>query len=509
MTAVQQQWQWEEDRPRSRLSEAELGETLFSTKAGRRLLIMMMMGAALFVAAWVKAPHALAIGFSPIAALVALYLYRYHPTLYLGFSWWVWCLVCFARRLIELKSGFIVASPILLAPYLVSLPMGFTLIMHAPKLLKRALVPFLLILIALCYSYIVGIVSTGFPAASYGLLVWLTPILLGFHIAAQSDIYPAVRTVMKRAIVGSVLFMGAYGVFQFVHPLAWDIFWMYAGKMYVIGIPAPMMFRVFSTMNSPAPFAVVMMASLIVVLSQRSTYAWVALGAGATALLLTTVRTSWLAFAIGFLIYGWFVPWRSISRIVVPLVGLGAMIIGVTAFTPLGDTIMTRFHTFGTLNDDVSLHERANFYHDITNRVMNTPLGVGMGGTGAASLMSQGTAVLSFDSGVLDILFSLGWFGALVFVIGLLGLVKYALSVREVRGDYFDLALRAGALATLSILPSFNSLGGVDGIVFWGFLGLSIARQFWVEDLREEQEHQARLMALSAAAGMAEMAGVA
>jgi hypothetical protein len=501
-----QQWEWEEDKPRSRLSEAELGDSLFSTRAGRRLLILMMFGGVLFTAAWVKAPHALAVGFSPMATLVAIYLYRYHPSLYIGYSWWVWCLVCFARRLIEIKSGFIVASPILLAPYLVSLPMAITLLMHAPKLLKRPLIPFLLVLIALIYSYIVGIVSTGIAAASYGLLVWITPILLGFHIAAQSDIYPAVRNVMRKAIVGSVLLMGAYGVFQFVHPLAWDLFWMYAGKMYVIGIPAPMMFRVFSTMNSPAPFAVVMMASLLVVLSQRSTISWLALGAGATSLLLTTVRTSWLAWGIGFLIFSAFVPWRSISRIVVPLVALATIVIGVTAFTPLGDTIMTRFHTFGTLNDDVSLHERMNFFGDISNRVMNTPMGVGMGGTGAASLMSQGTAVLSFDSGVLDILFSLGWFGALVFVIGLLGLVKFALSIREVRGDYFDLGLRAGALATLSILPSFNSLGGVDGIVFWGFLGLCIARQFWVEDMQAEIEYRERLIALSAAT---ELAGVA
>ena len=502
-----QQWQWEEARPRTRLSEAEQGETLFSTEAGRKLIIWTVMGGAVFVAAWMKAPHALAVGFSPMATLVALYLYRYHPTLYLGYNWWVWVLACFARRFIEIKSGFIVASPILLAPYLVSLPMGFTLLFHANKLLRRPLIPFLLVLSALCYSYIVGIVSTGIAAASYGLLVWLTPILLGFHIAVQSDIYPAVRTVMRRAIVGSVLFMGVYGVYQFVHPFAWDIFWMYAAKMYVIGIPQPMMFRVFSTMNSPAPFAVVMMASLLVVLSQRSTISWVALGFGATSLLLTTVRTSWLAWAIGFLIFSTFVPFRSISRIVVPLVALATIVGAVTAFTPLGDTIMTRFHTFGTLNDDVSLHERMNFFADISNRVMNTPLGVGMGGTGAAALMSQGTAVLSFDSGLLDIVFSLGWFGALVFVIGLLGLVKFALTIGQVRGDYFDLALRAGALATLSILPSFNSLGGADGIVFWGFLGLCIARQFWVEEFHEEEEYRYRVKVLQHAAS--ELQGVA
>jgi hypothetical protein len=62
-------------------------------------------------------------------------------------------------------------------------------------------------------------------------------------------------------------------------------------------------------------------------------------------------------------------------------------------------------------------------------------------------------------------------------------------------------------LATLSILPSFNSLGGADGIVFWGFLGLCISRQFWVEEFHEEEEYRYRVMALQHAA--AELQGVA
>jgi hypothetical protein len=507
MSATAQWEQWEEEPPRSRLSDAELGASLFSTTQGRRLVVAMIGGGALFLGAWLKAPHMLAVGFVPAATLVGIYLYRSHPSLYIGFNWWVWILTCFARRFIEIKSGFVVTSPILLAPYLVSLPTAITLLFHAHKLLRRKLFPFFLVIVALCFAYIVGIVSTGIAAASYGLLVWIVPVLLGFHIAVQSDIYPAIRAVLQRAMVASVLFMGVYGVYQFVRPMPWDVFWMYAAHMTVIGIPEPMKFRVFSTMNSPAPFAVVMMASLIVVLSQRTTFSWLALGAGATSLLLTTVRTSWLAFAIGFLMFAWYVPFRSISRIVVPLVMLGALIIALTAFTPLGDVITTRFASFGTLDDDISLHERMNLYSDIGNRVMNTPLGEGMGGTGPAATMSQGTAMQNFDSGLLDIVFSLGWFGALVYILGLVGLVSFALRIREVRGDYFDLALRAAAIATLSILPSFNSLVGVDGIVFWGFLGLCISRHFWVEQLMEDDENRARLMAMTAAA--AEPAGAA
>jgi len=498
---------WADELPRSRLSEAEQGETLFSTRQGRNLVTTAVLGGLMFVAAWMKSPHLLAVGFAPMATLIAIYLFRYHPALYISFNWWVWILTPFARRFIEIKSGYLTTSPILLAPYLVTLPCLLTLLVHAPKLMRRQLVPFALCFASLCYAYIVGIVSTGIAAASYGLLVWFVPLLLGFHLAMQWDIYPTVRAIMRKTLVLTVLLMGVYGVYQFVRPLPWDLFWIYAAHMTVLGNPQPMQFRVFSTLNSPAPFAVIMMASLLVVVSQRSKLSWLAMGAGATALLLTTVRTAWLAWAFGFLIFAWYVPFRSISRIVFPLLSLVVVVCVVTAFTPLGDVIMKRFQSFGTLHDDFSLHERANLYAAITDRVLNTPMGEGMGGTGRAATMSQGTALQNMDSGLLDIVFSLGWFGGLVFVVGLVGLVGFAINVREVRGDYFDLSLRAAALATLSILPSFNSLVGVDGIVFWGFLGLCIARRFWVEDFEREEENRVRILALEAAA--AQQAGAA
>ncbi len=507
MSAAPQWEQWEDERPRSRLSEAEQGDSLFSTKQGRRLVVAILLGFMAYAGLWLKGAHFLAAGFAPAMLLIALYLYRYHRTLFISFNWWVWCLTPLARRMIEIKSGFMITSPILLAPYLATLPTLYTLFLHAPKLLRRKLFPFAMILSALCFAYIVGIVSTGIAAASYALLVWLIPVLLGFHMAAEWETYPAMRIVMRKTLVWSVLVMGVYGVFQFVRPLPWDLFWIWATNMLVVGRPFPMQFRVFSTLNSPAPFAVVMMASLIVVLSQRTKLGWLAMAFGATSLLLTTVRTAWLGFAIGFLVFAWYVPFRSISRIVLPLLSLGIVVGVLTMFTPLGDTIITRFQSFSTLHDDVSLNERKKLYSSLTDRILNNPIGEGMGGTGAAATMSQGTAMQSIDSGLLDIVFSLGWFGALVYVVGVIGFVAFALRVRDVRDDYFDLSLRAGALATLSILPSFNSLTGVHGIVFWGFLGLCIGRKLWVENWYEEQEKQARVLAIQAV--LAEHAGAA
>jgi hypothetical protein len=173
----------------------------------------------------------------------------------------------------------------------------------------------------------------------------------------------------------------------------------------------------------------------------------------------------------------------------------------------LGDVIVTRFATFTSLHDDTSFRERRDFYASMAERVSRAPAGEGMGGTGVAATMSEGTAIRHFDSGVLDIAFSLGWFGGLAYVFGLVGLTLFALRIREARRDHFDLALRAAALAALSTLLSYNAAVGVSGLVFWGFLGLSIARHYWLIDFTEEQKRRTRHEMFAAAA--ASMAGAA
>jgi hypothetical protein len=501
---------WEapgQPQPHSRLSEAEMGATLLSSRQGRWLVIALLLVIGAFVACWFAAPKLLTVAVIPVVVIASLYLYRRHSTLYLSYCWWVWMLASFVRRIIEVKTGFVAESPILLLPYLVTLPTALTLLKHVPKLTRRHLVPFALTFSALLYGFVVGLVTNGPAAASFGLLVWMAPVLFGFHLAVQGDIYPAVRTVMKRTIVASVLLMGVYGIYQFLAGPKWDLFWISSTHMVTAGLPYAMQFRVFSTLNSPPPFAVVMMGAMIVVLSQRTKIGWLALSTGATALLLSTVRTAWLSFAIGFLLYAWFVPWRSISRLVIPVVFLTALVSVVISFTPLGDVIVTRFATFTSLHDDTSFRERRDFYASMAERVSRAPAGEGMGGTGVAATMSEGTAIRHFDSGVLDIAFSLGWFGGLAYVFGLVGLTLFALRIREARRDHFDLALRAAALAALSTLLSYNAAVGVSGLVFWGFLGLSIARHYWLIDFTEEQKRRTRHEMFAAAA--ASMAGAA
>jgi len=82
---------------------------------------------------------------------------------------------------------------------------------------------------------------------------------------------------------------------------------------------------------------------------------------------------------------------------------------------------------------------------------------------------------VALDSGILDIFFTLGWLGALPYLIGALLLLMTQFQDRDVASDPFSSATRSITLSLFSatILGSFTT--GAAGMVFWGFLGIALA----------------------------------
>jgi hypothetical protein len=132
----------------------------------------------------------------------------------------------------------------MIAPYLVSGVAALTLVRCLPQLLQPRLFPFALILMALNYAFVVGLVRAGPLAATYGLLTWLVPVVLGFHVAAQWQQYPLYRDAIRRVFLWGVLAMGIYGIVQFLVLPAWDAYWMRASPMSSIGGPQPFKVRI-------------------------------------------------------------------------------------------------------------------------------------------------------------------------------------------------------------------------------------------------------------------------
>ncbi|MEO1591177.1 MAG: O-antigen ligase domain-containing protein, partial [Cyanobacteria bacterium J06632_22] len=205
----------------------------------------------------------------PVGALgTAVWLYSRYPILYVGFTWWVWFLSPWMRRMADFSGGWQDPSPVLLTPFLVTFVSGVTLVRQLPYLTWQGGLPFMGAIAATGYGLLSGLVNgASLTALVTSFLYWSVPVLFGFHLYANWRDYPQQRQLVYRCFLWGVLVMGSYGLFQYLVAPGWDRYWMVNSEMPVIGSPEPLQVRVFSTLNSPGPFAQVMSAGLILLLS--------------------------------------------------------------------------------------------------------------------------------------------------------------------------------------------------------------------------------------------------
>jgi hypothetical protein len=456
---------------------AEVRRASQHSRAGQpRVGLLVATGAALAIGILLVlgAGGLLRLLYVPVAVTLGLLLLWFQRPLYAGYTLWLWCLTPFIRRLVDYQAGWDPASSLLVAPLLVTALSAITFVRRFPELRRRLLVPVTLVIVAIAWAYLVGLVHSGLLPATYGLLTWVAPVFFGFHLAVGWQDFPEHRGVVGGALMGTVLVSGLYGILQFVIPLPWDRYWMISSGMSVVGQPYPFLVRVFGTLNSPAPFAILMLSGLIVIFSRASWLRWPAVGVGYAALLLSMVRSAWVAWLVGILIYGASLRFRFKARLAGALLMLAVLLVPLLVFEPTGQVLGARFRTFSELDHDASYQARGSFYAGMLERILANPLGNGLGATGSAAVLNQ-NALKDFDSGILDVFYSLGWPGAALFLAGLGLIVASILRLREPDEDFFVKACRAAALAVLLLMPSFNSLVGMGGVMFWGLLGLVLA----------------------------------
>jgi hypothetical protein len=416
----------------------------------------------------------------PVSALaVGLLLYWRYPNLYLGFTWWLWFLTPAVRRLVDYQEGWNPTNPIMLAPYLVAGLASFALLHHLPKLQLSHLFPFGMIFLGLFYAYGVGAYTGGTLIATYDLLSWAVPVLFAFYLAVHWHAYPDQRRVIERTFVWGILVMGLYGLLQYFNPPAWDRYWMESAPISSIGTPEPFEVRVFSTLNSPGVFALVMMGGLLLTLSGGGLLRWPAAVAGYASFLLSLVRAAWGGWITGLLFMvaqrGRFRLRLSATVLVMGLVAWPLLNVG-----PIAETVDARLQTVTELEEDTSFNARLAFYAEFAPTAFFNPIGEGLGSTGLATKLGTAGGELgqfaSFDSGLMNIPFVLGWPGASLYVAGLVWLLSYALRSGRSGSDLFAVASRGIIVAMLTQLVFVNVLvGSSAGMVFWSFLGSALA----------------------------------
>jgi hypothetical protein len=398
------------------------------------------------------------------ALLLGLYLYPRKDTLYIGFVWWILFLTPFVRRVSDYLSVWTDPSPILLAPSLVIFVSLFTLVRVLPRLRLQESLPFIICLVSVSYSFLIGLLKNPPLEVLLAMLNWLSPLLLGFHIFAHYRQYPAYQYVVKRLFVWGTLVMGAYGILQYVVAPPWDCSWMINTELTTNGIPKPFGIRVFSTMNSPQPFAGAMKAGLLILLEQLGPISLLASGAGYLAFLLSSARSAWVSWAMSLVAY--FILLRSAAQVkLIAWVTFATMLIlPLLTSEPFATVIQERIQSFQDLKGDTSYDDRVTTFQAAFDDSILEFVGHGIGKDAFAG-----------DHGILSMLYALGWVSMLLYVVGLL-LAFYRLLKVQAKWRSTSMALfTAIALGTFQQIISNVAIIGVLGCILWCFIGLSLA----------------------------------
>ncbi|MEO0540564.1 MAG: O-antigen ligase domain-containing protein [Cyanobacteria bacterium P01_A01_bin.105] len=404
----------------------------------------------------------------PVAALgTAVWLYQRYPTLYIGFTWWIWFLSPWVRRVADFSGGWQDPNPVLLTPFLVTFVSGATLVKQLPYVTVRGGLPFLAAIAATSYGLLSGIANGVRPTALVtAFLYWSVPVLFGFHLYSNWRAYPQQRQLMYRCFLWGVLVMGSYGLFQYLVAPGWDRYWMINSEMPVIGSPEPLQVRVFSTLNSPGPFAQVLSAGLILLLNNSKLLQVPASLVGYLSLMLSLARSAWIGWLLSLLALLSASRARLQVRLAATLLILSLIVVPLTMVEPFSEVIGSRVQSLASPDEDTSFNERMETYHNSLDLVATQGLGSGLGGVARDSR-------LVLDSGLLELLFGMGWLGGVPYLLGL-GTLFFAV-FRQPPPDTFVNAARSISLGTVVTVLLGNVLIGMPGMIVWSFLSLGLS----------------------------------
>lgn len=411
---------------------------------------------------------------------VGWFLYRRHPLLYCSFTWWMWFVGPLIRRLIDFRCGYLTPGPWTLTPLLVTAISILTWLKYLPKARKYAGIPYIVAGVSCLYGYVIALVNEDFFAnidqTTMLLLSWLAPICFSFHLLAHWRDYPIYRQNLQRTFLWGVLFMGFYGIVQYILAPPWDRFWIaQISKIGTLsfGIPEPFGIRVSSSMDSPQSFSVMMVAGLILLFCIRGSQQLLATGIGYISFLLSLARSGWLSWLFAALVFFRTLKSSLQIRMLISILITILIILPITTVEPFSTLISDRMETFSDGGNDVSLRGRRKAFDFLLGYAMTEFVGFGIQNPKPNIELSREFVV--GDNGILVILFALGWTGALPYVLSIIFLI---LQIRQACIKNNDLVLHAayGIIWGLLSQVLFKTLtDGTMAMVLWGFTGIGMS----------------------------------
>ena len=407
--------------------------------------------------------------------LVAGWLYARRSPWYEGHCLLVFFCVSLVRRLVDEQAGWDPSNPVLLTPYLCCLYTVCSFFSYWARPSPRYFGLFLGMLLSIGYGVLLAMLHERILGSLVDALKWSIGPLFAVHVLARREQLAAMRAIVGSCLIWGGTAMSLYGVVQFVNPPTWDAAWMLNVAelgLDSIGTPDPFRVRVFSTMNSPGSFGIMLTAGIVLGLSRRMPVAAPTVALMIIGLALCQYRSIWAATVLAVLM-GLSSGGKSLRPTNVLTVLVIFLALASTAVMPrIREVVVSRASSLTALKHDKSLESRLHQYAMLTH-ADGLVLGEGLAINGASRRLDRELPV-HLDGALIEIWRAMGVIVGTLFLFTLLApiVVLFRVPPGWSRHVLLDRAL---VVATFIQLPIGTVHTGELGFCAWMFLGFGLA----------------------------------
>jgi O-antigen ligase len=415
--------------------------------------------------------------------LLLLAVRRQSRTAGLMLMWSYWFLTPGLRRVLDLSGASPGADPLSLLPF-VSTAVLAAMEIWQNRLDRRA-------------RWILGLAAAGIalglpvglyvdPAAALFAVVAYTASLSAFVLGWGDGTSGMSRPTLYRMLAVALVPLSLYALLQYFSSLpAWDARWVDSGALGSLSAPQEGHIRVFSTLNSPFTFAILLAAGLLLWMGRRwgvrKTVLALVVAPVILALALTFMRSAWVALVVGLLVFAAAMRGGVARRVVLVVIVCIVGVVVVGSSNPTTRAFTERVTSLGNPGKDVSAQSRLQRTSQLVPVAVRQPLGAGLGQSGLTSDKLAGSTdefLTAVDNGYLSLLYQSGPLG-FAFLMAALGTSMVA-AVRGLRSrEGADRLAQAALVATLAmllvVLAAGEVLFGLPGAILWYLCGLAAA----------------------------------
>lgn len=418
--------------------------------------------------------------------VVAVWLYfRSRPT-YITYTCWIWFLTAFVRRLADYKAGYQEPSIVLIAPYMVSAVGGLDLMIRIRELARPRNFPIVCALVAIVYGILVGLTKYSLRQMTPSILNWVAPVFFAFCLMESYREYEEVRSRLQRTFAAATLLMGLYGIYQFFFLPQWDALWLTNVNTLTFGSPEPFQLRAFSTMNAPVIYGLTAMGILLVSLVAKSRLKLLVVASGFIALMFSFIRSAWIGFVAGAIYL--LIKMNMKERIrILGMLGASLLVSWSVLLVPgAKQPVVDKLQTMANPSDDSSFNARIEGYMSAFRTLVDEPFGEGVASPDIDHQVHEDDdAIGPHDSMILELLYSLGWFGTFAYLTALGVVISRAVTHKSTDRP-FENSMKAIVVALFAQCPLNDIVYGEVGWVLWTACAIQMAAIAYAEDRQEE-----------------------